>query len=197
MADFKRHIAFKHKIGDILAGKPIMDGDKFQFLELGNKQISRVNIIGNIVDKYISEGEKKYAFFTLDDASGQIKLKIFGDDLEKFKNINQGETVLVIGVLRNWNNETYIQPEIIKPQEPKYLLVRKLELEKKQAESTPPAREEVIAIKDKILEKIKSAEEQGGIEIDSIILELKESSPAYIFQKIPKNLLLLKNNQNR
>jgi hypothetical protein len=56
--------------------------------------------IDNIVEKYNSEGEKKYSFLTLDDGSGQIKLKIFGDDVEKFKNISQGQTVLIIGNLR-------------------------------------------------------------------------------------------------
>src|SRR5690606_23443684 len=115
-------------IGDILLGKPIFDNEKFICLELGNKKISRVNVIGNIVDKFESEGEKKYTFFTLDDGSGQIRLKTFGEeDSEKFKKVGQGETVVLIGVVRNWNNETYVQPEIISKQDPKYLLVRKLE----------------------------------------------------------------------
>ena len=75
---FKRHIAFKFRIGDLLIGKPIMDGERFSFLELGDKKIMRVNVMGNIIDKYESEGEKKYSFLTLDDGSGQIKLKSFG-----------------------------------------------------------------------------------------------------------------------
>ena len=73
---FKRNIAYKFRIGDILIGKPITDGEKFSFLELGDKKIIRVNIIGNIVDKYESAGEKKYIFFTLDDGSGQIRIKV-------------------------------------------------------------------------------------------------------------------------
>ena len=84
---FKRHIAYKLRIGDILIGKPIVDEDRFSFLELGNKKIVRINVVGNIVDKYEREGEKKYSFLTLDDGSGQIRLKSFGDDTEKFKNI--------------------------------------------------------------------------------------------------------------
>ena len=60
---FKRHIAFKFRIGDLLIGKPIMDGERFSFLELGDKKIMRVNVVGNIVDKYESEGEKRYSFF--------------------------------------------------------------------------------------------------------------------------------------
>jgi RecG-like helicase len=140
------------------------------------------------VDKYESEGEKKYIFFTLDDGSGQIKLKSFGDDVDKFKAITHGQTTTVIGVLRHFNNETYIAPEIIKEMEPKYLLVRKLELEKTRSESTPPPenKEEVIAIKDKLIDKIKNSEEEGGIEIDKIIMELRETSPEIINQEVQK-----------
>lgn len=186
---FKRHIAFKLRIGDILIGKSVMDSDRFSFLELGDKKIIRVNIIGNIVEKYDSEGDKKYSFFTLDDGSGQIKLKIFGDDVEKFKDISQGETVLVIGVLRNFNNETYVSPEIIKVSDTKYLLIRKLETEKeKNKDPIEVGREQMIAVKDKILGTIKNAEDEGGIEIDKIIMDLRDISTAIINQEIQKFL---------
>lgn len=186
---FKRHIAFKFRIRDLLIGKPIMDGERFSFLELGDKKIIRVNVMGNIVDKYESEGEKKYSFLTLDDGSGQIKLKSFGDDIEKLKNINQGQTVLIIGVLRNFNNETYISPEIIKEQDPKYLLVRKMEIEKNKSQNSEPvAREQIIAIKDRILETIKNSEDEGGIDTDKIIMNLRETSPEIINQEIKKLL---------
>ena len=186
---FKRNIAYKFRIGDLLIGKPIFDGERFSFLELGNKKIIRVNIIGNITDKYETEGERKYIFFTLDDGSGQITLKCFGDDVDKFKNILQGQTVLVIGSLRNFNNETYISPEIIREQDTKYLLIRKLEIEKEKSKNIKPlAREQIIAIKDKILNIIKDAEKNGGIEMDSIIMDLREVSPEIINQEIKKLL---------
>lgn len=192
MADqFKRNIAYKMRIGDLFLGKPIFDNEKFISLELGAKKISRVNIVGNIIDKYESEGEKKYVFFTFDDGSGQIKLKSFGEeDLEKFKKINQGQTVVVIGTVRNWNNETYIQPEIISEKDPKYLLVRKLELEKDKKENVKPIKnkEEVKAIKDKILERIKNSEESGGIDTETIILEEKGVSSATINEEIKRLL---------
>ncbi len=188
---FKRNIAYKLRIGDILIGKPIMNQEKFQFLELGDKKIVRVNVIGNIVDKYQSEGEKKYIFLTLDDGSGQIHLKTFGDELEKFKEVQRGETVLVIGVIRNWNNETYISPEIIKEQNPKYLLVRKLELEKQRLESSdnkPLAKEQIKVLKDRILDKIKNSEKDNGIETEKIVAEIRDASPEIINQEIQKLL---------
>src|SRR3989344_7771992 len=113
---FKRNVAYKLRVGDILAGKPSLNGDRFNFLDFDGKNIIRVNVVGNIVDKFEREGEKKFSSFTLDDGSGQIKLRFFGDDVDKFKEINQGDTVVVIGLLRFWNNELYISPEIMRKQ---------------------------------------------------------------------------------
>jgi len=190
MADeqqFKRHIAFKLRIGDILIGKPVMDNERFSFLELGSKKIVRVNIIGNIVDCYESSGESKYLTFTIDDGSGQIKLKAFGDTSIKFKDVTQGQTVIVIGVIRVWNDETYISPEIIKEADPRYLLIRKLETEKeKSKKSDILGRDQIIAVKDRILGSIKNSEQEGGIEVDKIIMNLKDISPTIINQEIQK-----------
>jgi RPA family protein len=189
---FKRNVAYKLRIGDILIGKPVMNEERFSFLELGDKKIVRVNIMGNIVDKYESEGgdeRRKYVFLTMDDGSGQIRLKVFGDDYEKFKEIVQGQTVVVIGVLRNWNNETYISPEIIRETDPKYLLLRKLETEKDKALNAKPIeKSQIIAIKDKILELIKNSEENNGIEVDEIIQKFHETPKGIIDQEIQKLL---------
>ena len=62
---FKRNVAYKLRVGDILLGKPIFDNEKFLYVELGSKKISRANIVGNIVDKYESEGEKSIFFLLL------------------------------------------------------------------------------------------------------------------------------------
>ena len=189
---FKRHIAYKLRIGNILIGKPVVNEERFSFLELGDKKIVRVNVLGNIVDKYESEGRdegRKYVFLTLDDGSGQIRLKIFGDDYEKFKHVVQGQTVVVIGVLRHWNNETYLSPEIIREIDPKYLLVRKLETEKdKIINAKPVEKEQIVAIKDKILELIKNSEENNGIEVEEITQKFHEIPQTIINQEIQKLL---------
>ena len=190
---FKRNTAYKYRIGDILIGKPITNqgtnGERFAFLELGDKKIVRVNIIGNIVDKYENLGETKYVSFTVDDGSGQIRLKVFGDDTERFKDFYQGQTIVVIGVLRQWNQELYISPEIIKEMNPKYLLIRKLETEKEKAVSKRPMeKEHIIAIKDRILDMIKDSESNGGIETEKVIMSLQEFSPDIINKEIQKLL---------
>lgn len=189
---FKRNVAFKLRIGDLLVGKPVMNGDKFGFLELGSKKIVRVNLIANIVERYEStrqEEGRNYVFFTIDDGSGQIKLKSFGEDSDKFKEALQGQTVTVIGTLKNWNNETYIAPEIIRETDSKYLILRKLETEKDKALfSAPVEKEKIMAIKDKILDLVKGAENEGGVDLEKLIMSLRDFSPAMINQEIQKLL---------
>jgi len=181
----QRATAYKLRVGDILKGKPVINEERFNFLELGNKQILRVNLVANVIERYEAEGEKKYISLTIDDASGQIRVKIFGEDTEKFKEIGQGDTIIVIGMLRSFNNELYITPEIIKVQDPRYLLVRKLELEKEVPKET--SKEEIKAVKDQIIDMIKKAEDNGGIDTDKLIMEVK-ASPEIINQEITKLL---------
>ncbi len=187
MADqqFKRHTAYKLRIGSLLSGKPVMEADRLKGLDFGDKQIVRANIIANIVDKFVQEGEKKFGSLTLDDASGQIKVKAFGDDVDIFTNYNQGDTVLVIGLVRAWNNEVYLTPDIIKKKDPSYLLLRKLEVEADMPKTLE--KPQLSAMKDRILDMIKTAEKDGGIEIDKIILELKEH-PDLINQEVKRLL---------
>ena len=192
----KRQVAHKLRIGDILKGKPITEQSadnpemqRFKFLELGNKNIVRVNIVANIVDKYESQpspDKKQYSNFTIDDASGQIRLKIFGDDTVKFSSNTQGNTVVVIGTLRFYNNELYISPEIIRQVDPRYLLVRKLELDSEKPKQVD--KQEILAIKDQIIEMIKKSEPEGGLETDKIYHTLTNTSPEIISQEIQKML---------
>jgi len=195
MAEFrKRETAYKIKIGDLLRANQIFEeseaqNKRLQFVELGDKKILRINIVANIIDKYNSETESKFATITIDDGSGQIRARVFGEDINKFENLNQGDTIILIGLLRSYNQELYIMPEIIKKQNPKYLLVRKLELEKETPKPiTPEQKKEVKALRDEIIDKIKSSEENEGIDKDEIIMSLKNNNPQIITQEINKLL---------
>lgn len=183
---FKRHIAYKFRIGQILEGNQIFDADRLKFVEIYGRNVARVNVIANVVDKFLQEGEKKFGSLTLDDASGQIKAKVFGDDVKKFESLNQGDTIMVIGLIRSWNNEIYLTPEIIKKKDPAFLLVRKFEVERDMPKVVDRA--QVAAVKDRILSMVKNAEQDGGIDIDKIITELKEHTPDLINSEIKKLL---------
>ncbi len=184
---FKRNIAYKFRIGNIIGGNPLIENERFVSLDLDGKKVVRVNVVGSIVDKYESGGEKKFLSLTLDDGSEQIKLKSFGDDFSRFSWVSQGQTVVVIGVLRYYNNEIYISPEIIKEADPRYLLIRKLELEK-EAKPIPKAEKSLSSVKDRIIDLIKNAETTGGINLDKIIISLNGSPPESINGEIQKLL---------
>lgn len=182
----KRRVAFKFRIGALLSGEQVFDGERLAHVLISGKQVARVNVIANVIDKFVQEeDERKFGSLTLDDATGQIKLKVFGEDIEKFKELNQGDTVLIIGLLRFWNNEVYITPEIIKKKDPSFLLVRKLEAELEQGKEIDKGR--IAELKDKILTMIKAGESEGGVDIDKIIMELKEP-PEAINSEIKKLL---------
>jgi len=182
---FKRHIAYKLRVGDISKGKLIFDEEKFKMLELDGKQIIRVNFIANIIDKFVQEGERKFASITLDDASGQIKVKTFGDDIEKFSNFSQGDTIQITGLLRSWNDEIYMTPEIMKKRTPEYLLLRKLELDLQKPKTVDKS--ELNKLRESILEIVKKEDKEGGAEIDKMIMSLN-SSPNSINSEIKKLL---------
>tara|TARA_Y100000310_G_scaffold85798_1_gene82613 strand:+ start:4056 stop:4694 length:639 start_codon:yes stop_codon:yes gene_type:complete len=190
----KRETAHKLRIGDVLKANQIFEeseslNKRLQFVELGDRKILRINIIANVIDKFESEGERRFATITLDDGSGQIRARLFGEEIVKFNQVTQGDTIIIIGLLRSYNQELYILPEIIKKQDPKYLLVRKLEIEKSFPKPlTKEQKSKVKVLRDEIIEKIKTAESEEGIDKDEIILNLKDSQPETITQEIQKLL---------
>jgi len=196
----KREIANKIRIGDILKGNPIFDetpaepgtqitNPRLLHVALGDKKIVRVNIIANVIEKFESQGETKFATLTIDDGSGQIRARVFSDDLNKLEDIIQGDTVIVIGLIRSYNQELYILPEIVRKQVPKYLLVRKLELEKDAPKQpTLEEKKEIKSHRDEIIDLIKASEENEGIDKEEIILKFKEAKPNIISQEIQKLL---------
>ena len=182
--EFKRNIAYKYRIGQLLSATQTMEGEKLKHLECEGKKVVRCNIIANIVDKYVQEGEKKFASLTLDDGTGQLKVKTFGEDIEKVTPYNQGDTILVIGLVRSWNNELYLTPDIIKKKETSYLLIRKLESEQAFPKK---AKGENMQLKDTLLLLVKEAEKEQGIDIEKVVIELKEH-PSLVNQEIKKLL---------
>jgi hypothetical protein len=92
---------------------------------------------------------------------------------------------MIIGLLRYWNNELYITPEIMKKKDPSFLLVRKLEVDAEQPKNLH--KEDLSALKGKIISLVKESEKDNGIDIEKIITDLKEH-PDVINNEIKKLL---------
>src|SRR3989338_10741530 len=130
MDEVKRATAYKIWIGDLTKGSYGRGSGQFDpgYVTIKNMNISRVNIIVSLIDKFSGDN---YINAVVDDGTGTLKLKSWGDDIKKFEEVNIGDLIFVIGKVKESNNEIYITPEIIrKIDNPLWLKVRKLELVK-------------------------------------------------------------------
>lgn len=77
-----------------------------------NNPINRVRVFGTVTSKYSAPTRtgKKYATISLDDGSDTIRVKAWGE-VEKLLNVNEGDIVDVLGRVRYYNDEFYIQFE--------------------------------------------------------------------------------------
>lgn len=123
----KRFVAYKLSLGQIINSKPEFEQERFSRIVFNGKEVVRVNVIATVVDKFLND-TGSYASLTLDDGTGTIRVKAFTENVALLKDFQLGETVRVIGLLRFFNDELYILPEIIKTIDARWLLARKLEL---------------------------------------------------------------------
>lgn len=145
----KRQTAYKMWIKDLINSQPVkQENPPLNYFKFGNKNIGRVNIIANAVFKFEAV-DNSFSSVTLDDGSGTIRIKVWKDDLKLLYDIKVGDLLLVIGKPRFYNDETYINPEIIcKLDNPNWELLRKLELLKeygKPSNIEKPLKEEVVS----------------------------------------------------
>ncbi|MBD3354598.1 hypothetical protein GF361_01275 [Candidatus Woesearchaeota archaeon] len=190
----KRQVAKKIKINDVLSGSYIKeDGWNPNFIEVNGEKVSRVNIIGAVLEKEEGDG-LNYISIMLDDGSGKISGRVFKDDMYKLKDIDIGDIVLAIARPREYGSERYLLLEIVKKiKNKKWIKVRKLELEKKNddvkevvqktedIEETPTeSKEEVVEediVKeekemnnvDKIIDFVREKDKGDGIDIQAIV----------------------------
>ncbi|MFH2028054.1 MAG: hypothetical protein ABIJ08_02870 [Nanoarchaeota archaeon] len=193
----KRHTAFKIRVKDLLDGKYVKSSGEWEpnYIEIDNKHISRVNLLGVVVSK---EEEN----MVIDDGSGKISIRSFGE-VGGTGDINIGDVVLVVGRPREFGNERYIVPEIRKRIEDKrWIYVRRLELNNtiepaQEPKSNNSSEDDMIEetaeinendIKDpvsKIIKMIKHMDSNDGADVQEVI----EKSNINNSEKIIQNLL--------
>ncbi|KYK35685.1 MAG: hypothetical protein AYK18_02870 [Theionarchaea archaeon DG-70] len=138
----------KARISDVINGRFVRKEGlepSYVLTDLGQR-ISRVNLLGTVVDKFMSE-DGNYSSITIDDDSDSIRVKAFREDTNMFDNMEIGDLVMVIGKVREYEDENYIIPEIVKKiANPNYELLHKMEVLKQ------------IVQKKKILDEVKKEE---------------------------------------
>ena len=125
----KRQTAFRAWIAQLHNGNYVKkDGWESNYVEVNGKKISRVNILATVVAKF-SADDNNYASITLDDFSSTIRAKCWGEDTRIINGINLGDVVIIVGKIREYNEERYLTPDFIKKiDDPNWEIVRKLEL---------------------------------------------------------------------
>ena len=164
----KRWIAYKMLIKDIENSNFNEEG----FIEVGDKQIIRVNIVGTIVSKFVSQ-DGKFASLTIDDGTGTIRLREF-DDIKFSNDFEIGEIVRVVGRLRKYEDEVYIVPEIVLKVDPNFEIMQKLEEIRNRPMLQPKVEEIVIEEKivenpkEDVLNKIKEMDSGEGVDEEEL-----------------------------
>ncbi len=170
----KRQVAYKVRIADIINSQFVKDDISAGYVKIGISNVARVNILATLVDK--SE-DASYASAVIDDGTGRIPLRSF-DNMGLFLMLNVGDTILVIGRVREFNNERYMMPEILKKiNDIGWVNVRSIELKSKKrfmvdeakngadsaAGQSPPE------LDSNVYELIKKLDNGDGVPVEDVI----------------------------
>lgn len=160
-----RQTAYKIWIKSLITNPYVVQSGEWEsnYVLVDTKKVSRVNLIANMIVKYISE-DKNHIFVVLDDGSATIRVKTWNENTKLLADLNVGDIVLVIGRVRKYNEEVYILPEIVrKLDNPNWELLRKLELLKMYGK--PHIEENPIVVNE---ETTYEVEEIVSVEVTSI-----------------------------
>lgn len=194
----KRQIAYKVTIEN-LKKYPYhqQEGWLPNYVYFQNKKISRVNIIGVVILKPISDQQN---MIVVDDGTDQIEVRTFENDFN-FNQFEIGGIVNIIGRIREFSNNRYIVPEIIKKTNDfkmlelrkKELKVEELKFKKFKIEETPAKVEEeiiedkVLPVYEKIINEIKKLDKGDGASIQEVLINTnlikREEVITELFQK--------------
>jgi len=193
--EIKRQTAYKVRIKELLENPYKKEEGEWEpnYVDLGDRKVSRVNIMGVVVSR--NENEPKSVL--IDDGSDKISIKPFGND-DLIASLNVGEMVLVVGRPREFNSERYVIPEMIKKiADKKWFDLRKIELgenatnkeliqkNRNSAQETEVIVEETKEnVHNKIINKIKELDSNEGVDSGDIINVFGTDS-----EKIINNLL--------
>lgn len=125
-----RLTARKASIAEIVGGRFVHKGgmeSSYVLTALG-RRLSRVRVLGLVVDKFVSPDEK-YATITLDDGSETVRCKSFVN-IKIFDSMTTGDLVDVFGKVRLYGGEVYVTPEIVRKVPADAATLRMLELER-------------------------------------------------------------------
>ena len=196
----QRNTAYKVWVSSLHSGAYVKQEGQWEsnYVKINELEVSRVNIIATVVQKY-ENSDTGYYSVTIDDGSDTIRVKAWGEDSKLISGLNVGDMIKIIAKPKEYNNEVYLTPEIVKlVDDQNWLGVRKLELIKaygkptkkeflasdynqKQEETSIPEEENLLVVKEEklentdkrqaILKLIEKLGDDNGIEEERILIE--------------------------
>lgn len=158
----KRQTAVKIRISDINESRYVKATGEWEpnyLLTPYKTRVSRVNIVGSVIDSDANN-------FTIDDGSGKLSVRSFEELTYKPP---LGEVIILIGRPREFSNEIYVVPEIIRPitkNKEKWIELRVLELKRlydgkaREVPTEHPETESEPQIQEEPAQKTEVAEEK-------------------------------------
>ena len=186
----KRKTAYKVWINDLIKGNFVKVTYEWEsnYVELRGLKVSRVNLIGVIIDSFVQEN---YVSLIVDDGSANLRLMLWGEAVSLVSNLGIGDIVLVIGKVKDYNNSIYVTPDFVrKIDNPLWLKVRKKELinlfgeplkfnnklEELDEQNTDFIEEKVVDEpsfnkREKVISLIEKLDDSNGVPIEKLIKE--------------------------
>jgi len=140
-------------------------------------RVSRVSVVATVVDTFVNDDEN-YGAFTLDDSTETIRAKFF-QELDEMDGIEEGDIVHVVGKVREYDNEIYIQPELIQARDVSFELLHDVETERmarrwQKAVQEAEEMQEDDATEDDIRHELKGLGITKDEDIDAILTHLSD-----------------------
>ena len=187
MMERQRLTALKTRIEPIINGKYVKrEGFDPNYVVANGIHYSRIRVMGTVVDVFKSN-TKSFSSITIDDGSGTIRAKAFNSNI--LDNFERGDIIDAVGKLKEYQEEIFMIPEVIKKVEPNWLILRELEIREEEG---------TLNKKRKIVEEIKK-EASDLEEVKQIAKErgLKEEEVEAISQEDEKDNIEGQNDESR
>ncbi len=181
----KRQVAYKLRVSDILSASFLKDEASAGYIKINDVNVSRVNIIGTVVYK---SGQDNNASVIIDDGSGKVLLRTF-ENFYLFSNVDVGDVVIAVGRVREFNNEKYIMPELLKKTGVDWFNVRKLELEKNKTDVAEKEKNlaDSADMKAELYLLIKNLDAGDGVSVDDVLSNSKLENAEDMINKLLEN----------
>ncbi|MEW6592785.1 MAG: OB-fold nucleic acid binding domain-containing protein [Candidatus Hadarchaeota archaeon] len=123
------------KMEDLVRGEYMRSPDGAEpsyLLTPWGEKVSRARVLGTVVDKFIRD-DRSYAALRLDDGSATIRVRAWAEGVPELDRFNIGESLDVIGRVREYQGEVYLVPEpglVMPVKDPNLQTLRELEIVK-------------------------------------------------------------------